>query len=190
MIKINEIIVVEGKYDQNKLKQIVDAVVLTTNGFGIFKDNEKLKLIRKLTEEKGIIILTDSDGAGLVIRNFLKGALPKTNIKFAYIPQIKGKEKRKSVVSKEGFLGVEGLCKVTILDALDGVFTVKNVDVKPITKQDFFKLGLTGGEKSSALRAMLTSKLNIPSYITTNALIEYVNSNLTYDEFLKIVSEF
>lgn len=191
MLKVSEIIIVEGKHDKVKLSAFIDGTIIATNGFRIFKDKEKQNLIRNYALKNDIIILTDSDSAGFVIRNFLKSILPNTvTIKNAYIPQVLGKEKRKEAHSKEGFLGVEGLCKATILDTLEGVFTTKTEDVKPITKQDFFKLGLTGGENSSVLRGMLTTKLNIPSYITTNALIEYVNSNLTYDDFLQIVSEF
>lgn len=193
MIKVKEAIIVEGKYDKIKLSSIIDGLIITTNGFGIFNDKERQYLIRELAKKRGIIIMTDSDSAGFVIRNFLKGAVPKNQIKHAYIPDILGKEKRKDKRSKEGKLGVEGVSKNIILDALRKCgATCENTDSKivpdreKITKADFFIYGLTGGSNSSANRDILKKKLNLPENMTTNSLLAILNCLMTRDEFISI----
>ncbi len=196
MIKVKEAIIVEGKYDKIKLSSMIDGLIITTNGFGIFNDKERQYLIRELAEKRGIIVLTDSDSAGFVIRNFLKGAIPKEKVKHAYIPDIFGKEKRKDRRSKEGKLGVEGVSKEVILDALRRCGAVcedtecdapKKAD--EITKADFFVHGLTGVSNSAKNRNALKKKLNLPENMTTNSLLAILNCLMTRDEFIKICEE-
>ena len=158
MIKINEVIVVEGKYDKIKLSSIVDGLIIETDGFGIYNDREKLELLRKLAPVRGVLILTDSDAAGFQIRSYLNGCLPKGTVKHAYIPDIYGKEKRKDHVSKEGKLGVEGIDAGLIIKALEaaGVSAISTDDEKRrISKTDLFELGLTGGTDSAERRKRL-----------------------------------
>ena len=156
MVKIQEAILVEGRYDSNTLRQIVDAPILETSGFGIFKDKKQLALLRRVAEKRGLIVFTDSDGAGFVIRNHIKSAIPGKYLKHAYIPDIPGKEKRKSAPGKEGKLGVEGMTREVILSALRAAgATIDGETAKaeaPITKQDFMELGLSGGAGSSEKR--------------------------------------
>lgn len=182
MTQIKEVIVVEGRYDKNTLSQIVDATIVTLGGFAVFNDKEKLALLRRLAEERGLIVLTDSDGAGFVIRNYLKGALPKEQVKQAYIPDIYGKEKRKRTAGKEGKLGVEGMRPEVILDALRkagatfvGEEGKAETEKEPITKVDLFVWGLTGGEGSSEKRARLLKALALPEHLNTNAMLEMLN---------------
>lgn len=190
MRKIREIIVVEGRYDKNALRQIVDAAVVETRGFGVFNDGERLALLRRLAAERGLILLTDSDGAGFVIRNFLKGAIPKSRLKQAYIPDIHGKERRKAAPGREGKLGVEGMPPQVLLEALeragatfeDGELSAER---PPITKADFYALGLTGGPDSAAKRRALLKRLGLPERMTANALLEAVNILYTREEFLE-----
>lgn len=190
MKKIREVIVVEGRYDKNALKQIVDATVVETHGFGVFNDRERLALLRRLAAERGLILLTDSDGAGFVIRNFLKGTIPKSRLKQAYIPDIHGKERRKAAPGREGKLGVEGMPPQILLEALeragatfeDGALSAER---RPITKADFYALGLTGGPDSAARRSALLKKLGLPERMTANALLEAVNILYTREEFLE-----
>lgn len=180
MRSIREVIVVEGRYDKNALKQVVNATVVETGGFGVFNDKERLALLRRMAAQRGLIILTDSDGAGFVIRNFLKGAIPKSQIKHAYIPDVYGKERRKAAPGKEGKLGVEGMAPSVLLEALeragatfeDGASQEK---CTAVTKADLFALGLTGGKDSAARRAQLLKKLSLPERMTTNAMLEAVN---------------
>ena len=180
MVKIREAIVVEGRYDKNTLRQIVDTAVFTTEGFGVMNDKTKLEFLRAVAESRGLIILTDSDGAGFVIRNYLKGALPKDKVRHAYIPDISGKEKRKAAPGKEGKLGVEGMTPEVLRDVLkragatfeDAETTVSGAS---ITKTDLFELGLTGGPDSKSKRLALLKKLNFPAHMTTNALLEALN---------------
>ncbi|MCH5300427.1 MAG: DUF4093 domain-containing protein [Ruminococcus sp.] len=196
MLKIKEAIIVEGKYDKMKLKSLVDTPVIATNGFRVFKDKEKQNLIRQVANSRGVLILTDSDSAGFVIRNFLKGSVPSEKIKNCYIPEIKGKEKRKDAPSKEGFLGVEGVSDDIIINAvkqsgatiLNSDETVKNINDE-ITKTLFFQLGLTGAENSKSLRTELLKSLNLPVYLTTNAMIEALNCLLTANELQDKVNE-
>ena len=196
MLRIKEAIIVEGKYDKMKLKSIVNTPVIATNGFRIFKDKEKQNLIRQVADTRGVLILTDSDSAGFVIRNFLKGTVSPEKIKNCYIPEIKGKEKRKNMPSKEGFLGVEGISDEIIINAIKKCgATVLNSDEKAetvnneITKRLFFQLDLTGGENSKSLRSELLKSLNLPVYLTTNAMIEALNCLITADELEKIVNK-
>lgn len=191
MITIKEAIIVEGKYDKMRLKSVVNATIIETNGFRIFKDKEKVNLIKRLAEKQGIIVLTDSDGAGFVIRNHLKNIVPKEQIKHAYIPQIKGKEKRKAQPSKEGTLGVEGIDEQQLIISLKNAGVTYNSSVKKnsITKTELFKLGLTGRENSQKLRCALLKKLNLPQYITTNALLDVLNSLMDLNQLSKIINE-
>ena len=180
MVKIKEAIVVEGRYDKNTLRQIVDTAVFTTEGFGVMNDKTKLAFLRAVAESRGLIILTDSDGAGFVIRNYLKGALSKDKVRHAYIPDVQGKEKRKSAPGKEGLLGVEGMTPEVLLDVLRRAGATFEDDAPaerkaPITKTDLFELGLTGGADSKARRQALLKKLNFPAHMTTNALLEALN---------------
>ena len=186
MRKIKEVIVVEGRYDKHTISQVVDATVVTLGGFSVFNDKEKLAFLRRLAEERGLIVLTDSDGAGFVIRNYLKGALPKDRVKQAYIPDIHGKERRKRHAGKEGKLGVEGMKPEVLLAALERAGATfldgeeECVPAKePITKADLFALGLTGGLDSAAKRQALLKKLDLPEHLTANGMLEALN--LLYD---------
>ena len=186
MRKVKEVIVVEGRYDKNALAQVVDATVITLGGFSVFNDREKLAFLRRLAEKQGLIVLTDSDGAGFVIRNYLKGALPKEQVKQAYIPDIHGKERRKRHAGKEGKLGVEGMKPEVLLAALERAGATvldregENVPTRePITKADLFALGLTGGQDSAARRQALLRKLDLPEHLTANGMLEALN--LLYD---------
>ena len=191
MRRVREVIVVEGRYDKNALKQAVEATVVETGGFGVFKDGEKLALLRRLAEERGLILLTDSDGAGFVIRNFLKGAIPPDRLKQAYIPDIRGKERRKAAPGKEGKLGVEGMSPAVLLRALERAGATFEDgpaagDRAPITKGDFYALGLTGGRDSAARRAALLKALELPERMTANALLEAVNVLYAREAFLAL----
>ena len=191
MVKIREAIVVEGRYDQNTLRQIVDAPVFETRGFGIFKDSEQMALLRKVAEKRGLIVFTDSDGAGFVIRNHIKSAIPGKYLKHAYIPDIYGKEKRKASPGKEGKLGVEGMTREVILAALKSSgasFEEENKAASSgITKQDFVDLGLSGGTDSSRKRLQLQKKLNLPEHMSANALLQAVNLLYTLDELSEMM---
>ena len=186
MVKIREAIVVEGRYDKNTLSQIVDAPILETSGFGIMKDKAQLALLRRVAKERGLIIFTDSDGAGFVIRNFLKGAIEKKYLKHAYIPDVAGKEKRKSAPGKEGKLGVEGMRPEIILDALRRCgATIGEEDVssrEEITKQDLMELGLSGGKDSSAKRLALLKELDLPAHMSANAMLQALNLLYSLEE--------
>ena len=193
MVKIKEAIVVEGRYDKNTLSQILDAPILETSGFGIFKDKKQMKLLRQVAEKRGLIVFTDSDGAGFVIRNHIKSAIPGKYLKHAYIPDIAGKEKRKSAPGKEGKLGVEGMTPQVILDALRKAgATVLGEETQRtagnITKQDMMELGLSGGQDSSLLRKKLLKTLDLPEHMSANALLQAVNLLYTLDELRQIVS--
>ena len=192
MKKIKEVIVVEGRYDKNTLSQVVDATVVTLGGFAVFNDREKLAFLRRLALERGLIVLTDSDGAGFVIRNYLKGALPRELVKQAYIPDIHGKERRKRAPGKEGKLGVEGMRPQVLLESLRraGATFLDEEDQstapkEPITKADLFALGLTGGTGSAARRQALLRQLDLPEHLTPNALLEALNLLYTREAFLK-----
>lgn len=189
MIKINEAIVVEGKYDKIKLSSIVDGLIIETNGFRIFKDKEKINLLRNLAKKRGILIFTDSDSAGFLIRNYISSIIPKENIKHAYIPDIYGKEKRKYNYSKEGKLGVEGIPKKIIEKSLkDAGVIFKETELvkknkREITKIDLYDYGLSGRDNSSELRKVFLKQLNFPEHLSVNSLIKVLNCSLTYEEF-------
>ena len=196
MRAIREVIVVEGRYDKNTLSQIVDATVITVGGFSVFNDKEKLAFLRRLAEERGLIVLTDSDGAGFVIRNYLKGALPKDKVKQAYIPDVQGKERRKRHAGKEGKLGVEGMKPDVLLEALkragatfldEEARTAEKRD--PITKADLFELGLTGGPDSTTKRQALLKKLNLPERLTANGMLEALNLLYDRESLLAVLEE-
>ena len=177
--QVREVILVEGKYDKNTLAQVVDATIVTTDGFGIFSDRERLAFFRRLARQRGLILLTDSDGAGFVIRNFLKGAIDKECLKQAYIPDIAGKERRKRRAGKEGKLGVEGMDASVLLEALrragatiDGAETPRG---QAITKQDLYELGLSGGKDSAARRTQLMRHLSLPRRMSANTLLDALN---------------
>lgn len=194
MVKLREAIVVEGRYDKNALSQVVDTAIFTTEGFGVMNDREKLRFLRAVAENRGLIILTDSDGAGFVIRNYLKGALPQNRVRHAYIPDMPGKEKRKSSPGKEGKLGVEGMAPEVLLEALRRAgATFEDGDAgtagAPITKLDLYELGLTGGPESKAKRERLLRKLHFPAHMSANALLEALNVLYDRDVFLKDLEE-
>ena len=184
--KVKEVIVVEGRYDKNALLQVVDATVVETGGFGVFNDKEKLAFFRRLAEKRGLILLTDPDGAGFVIRNYLKGAIEPALIKQAYVPDVYGKEKRKRVGGKEGKLGVEGMAPAVLLDALRRAgATIDGEEKTPtaaITKADLLEKGLIGPD-SVQKRAELLRKLDLPQRLTPNAMLEAMNLLLTREEF-------
>ncbi|MBQ7957368.1 MAG: DUF4093 domain-containing protein [Clostridia bacterium] len=192
MIKIKEAVIVEGKYDKIKLSSIIDAPIITTDGFSIFKDKEKQKFIRNLAEKRGILILTDSDSAGLMIRSFLGGSIKKEYIKHAYIPELYGKEKRKAQASAEGLLGVEGVRDSVIIDCLEraGVTAESSQNTgESITKIDLYDDGFFGRENCTEKRKLLLEKVSLPSKLSTNALVQMLNVFLTKDEYKKIVKE-
>ena len=186
MVKIREAIVVEGRYDRNTLAQIVDAPIFETAGFGIFKDRRQLALLRAVAEKRGLIVFTDSDGAGFVIRNHLKSAIPAAYLKHAYIPDVYGKEKRKAAPGKEGKLGVEGMRPDIILEALRRAgATVEGEAISAanaITKQDLVELGLSGGQGSSEKRARLLKALALPEHMSSNAMLQALNLLYTREE--------
>lgn len=191
MIRIREAIIVEGRYDKNTLAQIVDAPILETSGFGIFHDRQRLALLRRLAETRGIIVLTDSDGAGFVIRNYLRSAIDPSQVKHAYIPDIAGKERRKRTASKEGKLGVEGMRPDVLLEALRRAgATIEGEETQAagarITKADLYAAGLTGGADSKAARQRLLAQLDLPEHLSTNALLEVLNALMTREEFQKL----
>ena len=194
MIKVDMPIIVEGKYDKIKLKSIIDGIIITTDGYGIYKNKKKMELIRKYAEKTGIIILTDSDGAGFQIRNHLKSALGNVKIVNIYIPDIFGKERRKAEPSKEGKLGVEGIDKDILIKAFTeaGVISSDNSSEKRepwLTKAEYMALGLSGGENSSFLRVKLAKRLNLPERITGKALFEALNELYKKEEILSILKE-
>ena len=191
MIRIREAIVVEGRYDKNTLSQIVDAPILETSGFGIMKDKQQLKLLRKVAQSRGLIIFTDSDGAGFVIRNHIKSAIEGRYLKHAYIPDIPGKEKRKSAPGKEGKLGVEGMTRETILESLRRAGATmegeETVPVCQITKQDLMELGLSGTPEASSNRLKLLKHLNLPERMSPNAMLQALNLLYNLEELTTIV---
>lgn len=194
MIKIREAIVVEGRYDKNTLSQIVDAPILETSGFGIMKDKAQQGLLRKVAESRGLILFTDSDGAGFVIRNFLKGIIPPEQLKHAYIPDIPGKERRKSAPGKEGKLGVEGMTPEVIVAALRRAGATVEGETEThtvghITKQDLMALGLSGGAGSSAKRLKLLKMLELPEHMSSNALLQALNLLMDLDTLQTLMKE-
>lgn len=194
MVKIREAIVVEGRYDKNTLAQIVDAPILETAGFGIFKNKEQMELLRRVAKERGLIVFTDSDGAGFVIRNRIKSAIPASQLKHAYIPDIYGKEKRKSAPGKEGKLGVEGMRPEVILEALrraGATFEeepVQSVPPREITKQDLMDLGLSGSPDAGERRKKLLKACRFPEHMSANAMLQALNLLYTLEEVQDLVS--
>ena len=195
MVKIKEAIVVEGRYDKNTLSQIVEAPILETAGFGIMKDKAQLDLLRKVAKTRGLIVFTDSDGAGFVIRNYLKSAIEPKYLKHAYIPDISGKERRKSAPGKEGKLGVEGMTREVILQSLTRAGASFEEEGKtsslaaPITKQDLMELGLSGGKNSAQLRKELMKKLDLPEHLSANGLLQALNLLYTLPQLRELLKE-
>ena len=193
MVKIREAIVVEGRYDKNTLSQIVDAPILETSGFGIFKDKKQMALLRQVAEKRGLIVFTDADGAGFVIRNHIKSAIPAKYLKHAYTPDIFGKERRKAAPGKEGKLGVEGMKRDVILEALRKAgATIEGENPSAsggITKQDLMELGLSGGPGSSEKRLALMKRMNFPEHMSANAMLQALNLLLSLDELTCIMQE-
>lgn len=191
MVKIKEAIVVEGRYDKNTLSQVVDATILETSGFGIFKDKQQMDLLRRVAKAKGLIVFTDADGAGFVIRNHIKSAIDGKYLKHAYTPDILGKERRKAAPGREGKLGVEGMTPEIILDALKKAgATIEGESQEPkqeITKQDLMALGLSGGQNSSEKRLALLKALCLPERMTTNAMLGALNILYTREELIQIL---
>ncbi len=193
MLTVKEAIIVEGRYDRIKLSGIVNAPIIETGGFRVFSDPEKQALIRQIAAKRGILVFTDSDGAGFVIRNFLNGAVPASQIKHCYIPQIEGKERRKPKKSKEGLLGVEGVTDEVIINAIrrSGATIIGEEDNKRgnITKADLFSFGLTGGENSAKKRQALLKMLDLPTYLSTNAMLTALNCLFSLEELSEMMNE-
>lgn len=191
MIKLKETVIVEGKYDKIKLSSLVDGLIITTDGFGIFKDREKRELIKTLAKKRGIIILTDSDSAGFLIRSHIKGFVSEGEIKNVFIPDVFGKEKRKSAPSKEGKLGVEGMDRELLENALKkaGIVEEKtSPNAKKVLKSDLFEDGISGGADSKAKRTRLLKELGLPERMSANALLETVNALYSFEEYKAAVS--
>lgn len=188
MIKIKEAIIVEGKYDKIKLSSIIDGLIIETNGFRIFKDKNKVEFLRKLADTRGILVFTDSDSAGFLIRNHISSIIPKDKIKHAYIPDIYGKEKRKNKYSKEGKLGVEGVPQEVIINSLKNANVLYSLsepackEKREITKLDLYNWGLSGKDNSLKLRRKFLKQLNLPEHLSVNSLLKVLNSIMTYDE--------
>lgn len=194
MVRIKEAIVVEGRYDKNTLSQIVDAPILETAGFGIMKDKAQLNLLRRIAQQRGLIIFTDSDGAGFVIRNYLKSTIDNQYLKHAYIPDIAGKERRKDAPGKEGKLGVEGMTPQVILECLRraGATIVGETAAQnnqTITKLNMAELGLSGGRESKQRRAWLLKRLDLPEHMSSNALLQALNLLCSLQELTDIMKE-
>ena len=188
MERVKEVIVVEGRYDKNTLLQAVDAVVIETAGFGIFNDRQKQKLLRSMAEARGLVVLTDPDGAGFVIRNFIKGCVPPERLKQAYVPDIRGKEKRKARPSREGKLGVEGMRAELLLEALRRAGATFEApqdaqNAQKISKADLYRLGLSGRENSAKKRAELIRALDLPEHLSADALLDVVNATMSREDF-------
>ncbi len=197
MKRVRQAIVVEGKYDEIRVHSAVEALVITTEGFGIFRDEARLAMLRRLAAERGLIILTDSDSAGMLIRNHLIGAIPAEQLRQAYIPPLAGKERRKSTPSKEGLLGVEGMDNAVVLAALeragaifeDNADETSSADKMHLTKVDLVELGLSGHENSAALRRALLRALNLPENLSTNRLLDVLNATVTKEAFATLLQE-
>ncbi len=193
MVRIREAILVEGRYDKNTLSQIVDAPIFITNGFGIFQDKQQMALLRQVAQRRGLIVFTDADGAGFVIRNHVKSAIDGKYLKHAYTPDIFGKERRKASPGKEGKLGVEGMLPEVILDALRNAGATIEGEAQQskdtITKQNLMELGLSGGVNSAGKRQSLLQKLNFPAHMSANAMLQALNMLYTLDELKEILSD-
>lgn len=191
MIKIKEAIIVEGKYDKIKLSNLIDTLIIETNGFGIYKDKSRLEFIRALARERGIVLLTDSDHSGFQIRNYIAAGIPKDRIKHIYIPDIYGKEKRKAEPSKEGKLGVEGMGDELLLKLFEaaGVSAERTVKTDPVTNYDLYELGISGAPNAKQNKKKLLSVLNLPEFLSTNSLLSYINSAMDRKAFLEIAKK-
>ena len=194
MRRVHEAIVVEGKYDAIRLANIVDAAILRTEGFGVFKDKEKQELLRTLGEKRGLLVLTDGDSAGMLIRNYIRNIVPAEQITDVYVPDLYGKEKRKDKPSKEGKLGVEGIPDDILIEALKKAGVTEEGDVRPavsnerlITRMDFYRDGLAGGPNSKAKRLALQSALGLPERMTGKQLLRIINMMVSYDEYRALV---
>ena len=188
-LSIDRPVIVEGKYDKIKLLSVINANIITTDGFGVFKDSEKRLLIKRLAEKKGVIVLTDSDGGGLVIRNYISSVLPKEKIINLYVPEIKGKEKRKTEPSREGLLGVEGI-DTEVLYSIFLPFSSRGGAVEntePITKTDFYTDGLSGGEGSAERRRLICKKAGLPTNLSANSLLEALNMLYGREKYKELV---
>lgn len=191
MLKIKEAVIVEGRYDKLKLSNIIDTLIIETNGFAIYKDKQKLKFIRRLADERGIIVITDSDHSGFQIRNYVSAGIPKNKIKHIYIPDVLGKEKRKAKPSKEGKLGVEGIDDKLLLDLFEkaGVAAASVRKDNPITNFDLYDLGLSGTPNSKENRRNLLKVLDLPEFLSSNSLLSYLNSSMTKDELIELIGK-
>lgn len=196
MIRVKEAILVEGRYDKIKLSSLVDGVIIEAGGFGLFRDREKIAYLRRLARERGLVILTDSDGAGFLIRGRLASHIPPEQVKHAYIPDVYGKERRKARPSKEGKLGVEGMDQATLRAALEraGATLMGEDDPAPgardpVTKADLFALGLSGGADSAARRRALQRALGLPERLSANGLVQAVNALYSREEFQRLAGE-
>lgn len=194
MLQTEKVIVVEGKYDAIRLANIVDAAILRTEGFGVFNDEEKQELLRTLAEKRGLLVLTDGDAAGMMIRNFIRGIVPADRITDVYIPDLYGKEKRKDKPSKEGKLGVEGIPDELLIDALkkagvcDGPASSGTASGREITRIDFYRDGLHGGPGAKEKRLRLQNALGLPERMTGKQLLRIINMMVSYDEYKELIS--
>ena len=193
MIRLSQAVIVEGKYDKIRLSSLLDTLILTTDGFGIFKDKEKQRLLQRLARERGLVVLTDSDAAGFVIRNFLNGIVPPEHVTHVYIPDVFGKERRKDAPSKEGKLGVEGMRTDALLEALRKAgLMAEQAPQQPrraITKTDLYLDGLSGGSDSAEKRRRLLFALDLPARMSANAMLEALNTFLTYAQYRAAVEK-
>lgn len=191
MIKLDRPVIVEGKYDKITLENVIDALIIPTDGFGIFKNREKIEMIRALSKDKGVIVMTDSDSAGAVIRAYLKKVLGDTEIINVYVPALGGKERRKAKYSKEGLLGVEGMSPEIIADALkkSGAAVERAPEKRKITKTDMFTAGLSGREDSAAARRDFLRFLGLPQSLSSSAMLDVINNMMTYEEFTEKVRQ-
>ena len=188
---VSKAVIVEGKYDKIKLSSIIDGLIIQTNGFRIYKDKEKIALVRAVALKQGVIIVTDSDVAGFKLRGFIRSIAQGAEVTNIYIPQIVGKEKRKVAPSKENLLGVEGieaqLLRTLFINA--DVVKVEDSTSRKITKMDFYEDGLTGHTDSANMRQRLLKRLGLPTYVTTNSLVDIINSLMTYEEYIDILPQ-
>ena len=193
MIKIDRVVIVEGRYDKIKLSSVIDAVIIETEGFGIFNNKEKQALIRRLADTKGLLILTDSDSAGFLIRKFLKSSIPEDRITHVYIPDVYGKEKRKTQAGKEGKLGVEGISEAVLLEAFRKAGVICNEtdeeERRLITNIDLYEAGLMGKDNSKEKRVKLMKALALPERLSTSSLLKILNTFVTYEEFTEKLKE-
>ncbi len=190
-LSVSKAVIVEGKYDKIKLSSIIDGLIIQTNGFRIYKDKEKIALVKAVALKQGVIIVTDSDVAGFKLRGFIRSIAKDAEVTNIYIPQIVGKEKRKSVPSKENLLGVEGIDNKTLRELFMKADVIKSEDssIKKITKMDFFEDGLTGSKDSAKKRLLLLKHLGLPCYVSTNSLVDIINSLMTYEEYRAIMPQ-